>query len=944
MARTINNLIGRQGEQLYNSEQYKLYQVLKHVVDTPVDIGAGPEAEIEGSLWLEQLNGDMKYYSEGIWKLLFNDRFRMTSEILSPVEPNAPVPGQIWLNDGVLMCWNGVSWTHVKASAVDSDYSMSAFEQFLMLNPLAPSGSKVIDGIPADFDFSTVQNWVANTPYVASTMVIYAGDVYRCTTNHTSGLNFSAINWTKVTVKSQFLLPDTAKDKFFINGAYVDDHDIINKVTIQYPASELLGKTASAVHVNPSKLIEIKKTLVKINKTLPIIAIPEANTEFYAFDGTAGRLLLKTSDLTTEYTSLATGIQLRADVAQAYNYVLAVTYKFEPVKSQGGMFRDKVDLSANNSIFIGSIADPFNVFVQGMYLDENAANYTYDFNSGYLHIALETKLSVSVIAFSKKEKGEILEYNVNGKGVITLAGTFNHPLVFVCGENMNESLVDYTQVGNKLYVNNAVIGMKYSVVEILPDLITPETDMFIGAGIVPTPALNGEVVIPYDPAKFGGDIVPILFIDGFLLAQEDLEIDTSTNTITAFGLTAGQEYVMLKDTGSRIIFDDTASFTTIPTSHMDSAMVYVGSHLICDALAVTTSKLPTTGIAGEIKLLADNGTSQWYEYVKDLGWNLIDETLNPAYVAELNSTAISYVANTKSISILQNFENQSCSYIGYTYANTIEQPLLRDYILTNGVNKTFEVNFKHPHPMNTNSLSVWYGGIRQYHVQQIDPTTFGLCYEYPDPNYPALTIQEALEANQRLFYVVEKPESKETKACERKVLTYLDKIDGTINVYDTGNFDLFPGNIRVFIGGYRQPNTFYRVLDANTIMVKDIIMGSADNFPEEVIDNGTITHKVADEILIEIRQDYNLREVTIQSRYPGQKEFFIGKNTLGTEEDKDGLDLSLIQSKDFVMIYINGACYGKEYSIDKDRGCIRLLNDEVTSKITINDKITLEWR
>lgn len=876
MARSFNT--GRQGEQLYNDELYKLFEAIKHIVDVPIDPSKGPEASLEGSLWLDRQNGgDLKYYEEGIWKLIFNNRFRMTSEILNPAQPEQPITGQLWLQDGILMYYNGVEWLPIKAVNVETSFDLSAFEQFLIINPLTISGDQIID-------------------YGTGTPVM----------------------------KSQFLLPSVDLDKFFINGAYTDDYERITNVAIQYPTEALQGKVASAIHVNPSKLIGITKRLVYIDKNNPVIPIPEMNTEYYAFKDGAGHLLLKSNEANSEYFSVSTGIKLKPDVANLYDFVLAMTYKFGNVKQQGHLEKKKIKLSGTNSIFIGDVSDPMCVFVQGFYLEEDSANYTYDSSTGYLNLTLPTKMDVSVISFPKKESGTISVIE-NGDGKITLTKTYNRPLVFVAGENVDLSLADFTydSITNTMLIKNAISGMSYSIVEVDGD--TPDSKMFSKAGTVPIPPANGQVSIPCTIDELPEDTLPILFVDGIMVAQRDI-VRNSDNSISTYGLSAGQTYVLLKDPSNRLIFDDMVSFTTIPTSLMDTALVYIENQLICDSSSVYVSRLPKTAVNGEVKLLFEGGLEKWHKYDgATSSWKPIESNTQTDidFLTALNQTAMGYSTSRKSISILQNFGTKDCSYYAYTFANSVEQPLLRDNILTNDTDTIYKVGFKHLYPIGSNALSIWLNGIRQYpsiapgdgYVNEISTSQFEL--------------PEAIEGN--LFYVIEKPERDEQKSCQRQVLTINDRVNGMANTYTT-TVPLYPGNLRVFISGYRQPSTAYRIIDPYTIMFKDELIGGLDNYPTETTENASgqlvdVTHTVADKILIEVRQDYNLREVTLPIRYPNQREWNIYD---------DNLPRQILDTKDFIMIYINGSAYGKEYVLDKDKEAIILTNDDVTKTLGID--------
>ena len=102
-------------------------------------------------------------------------------------------------------------------------------------------------------------------------------------------------------------------------------------------------------------------------------------------------------------------------------------------------------------------------------------------------------------------------------------------------------------------------------------------------------------------------------------------------------------------------------------------------------------------------------------------------------------------------------------------------------------------------------------------------------------------------------------------------------------------------------------------------------------------------------ILIEVRKDYKLKEKTVQITEDNienilrdgiaifDSETVFAKNQLLPE------DLFLSQISE-INIFINGACYGKDFSKAKDQDAIILTNLNLIKVIKVNDKITFEWR
>lgn len=253
-----------------------------------------------------------------------------------------------------------------------------------------------------------------------------------------------------------------------------------------------------------------------------------------------------------------------------------------------------------------------------------------------------------------------------------------------------------------------------------------------------------------------------------------------------------------------------------------------------------------------------------------------------------------------------------------------------------------------------------YEGYYTYKVIENNSTSF--IYSHEKLTDEELNKHESIELvstpnKNVIFYVVEPTESNETGACTKYVLTYKNSLSSkggfADNTYQCENLNLSNGNIRVFINGLRQPyGTFkdlennaycsYKIINSNTIQIQDPLIGGSggnqgdiDNpkFPINISNPTSGYYELIDEILIEKRRDYSLREMTIPLK-PGKTEFTI----------EDQLPSDLFKTKDTIMIYINGFAYGNEYT--NKYGTISLDNVEIQKYIN-NDNfnvITFEWR
>ena len=1064
---------GRSSEELYNEKLYGLFEALQHVIDKPEDNDLGPITGKDGALWLDRDNGELKFKNHGVWETVFKDKLKMISEILEDDEPQGPVNGQLWIEDGVLNYYSGTEWLPVKSVNVDTEFNLSAFEQFLIINPITSAGKLVINEvnenakkikmlyleevfsvtsvnreyileegrytpdtnsvmvyvngrkIPRECIMEVNENTVRivnyqdvdgieEVGYTLQVMIEYINkdsiileqrveygtsysqkiegkkgqkdftleksfipgqeqlniyiygrkitrDGYSEVGNKafslTSALEEDSIIEAQLVYYSirdsagaqqnlgeylepsethaQFLLPSVALDKFFINGLFTHTYKEISDVAIEYPVSELQGKKASAVHVNPKKLTGIVKKLFLVDKVNPNIMMSETNTEFYGIKDGIGKLLLK-SDIGGDYTTVSTGIRLSENAQSLYDFVQSVTYEFKNYKGKGSLIKKKIILSDSTSIYIGQVSDPFCVFIQGLYLDDNPENYIYE--DGYVKLKMETKMDVGIISFPEKETGTIMELK-EGAGIVTVSKTYLEKMVFVYGEGMNFSIGDYTVDpinSNVLKVKDAKIGMKYAIVE--TRMADGSEDMMLKSGIVEKDEFSGEYYIDIKDEitnlKIKEDEDVMLFVNGLLVSKKDTLLEMENNRIVvsggfASGLRDGLDYIILKSPNGRFLFSDKISFNTIPLGHKsDSSLVYISNQLATDAAAVQVSKLPLKGLEGEIRQLLTNTSADWYVR-SESQWKIITDS---ATIRTLDTTAASYISDGYSLGILQNFGPKECVYYSYKYDSVIEQPLLRGDINTYKEKSDYKTAFNHYVPSGRNALSIWQNGLRQNHDTTGHPENFNGYFELGNSSFkmPVNDIGEYVDGG--MFYVVEPLENSEIKSCERQILRRSDIIEGSRNIFKT-EIPMWPGNVRVFVSGVRQPKTAYTIVDNYSIMINEEILAYDYNFPIEEIESGeidtSIIRKREDSILVEVRQDPLLKELEIPVRYTGQNEFTtLPFSKTDITAGGDGLPESLVSSKDFIMIYINGLAYGKNYKIaDKT---LYLLNEDIT--------------
>lgn len=229
--------------------------------------------------------------------------------------------------------------------------------------------------------------------------------------------------------------------------------------------------------------------------------------------------------------------------------------------------------------------------------------------------------------------------------------------------------------------------------------------------------------------------------------------------------------------------------------------------------------------------------------------------------------------------------------------------------------------------------------------------------ELTDINDSGTTISLISSPNPNtIFYVVEPCETNESLACSRKVLTYKDALSSkgafANDTYSATDLNLNKGHMKVFINGLRQPyGAFkniagdileaYKVIDSHTIQVQNPLIGGHGGnlgdmttplFPIDV-DHVQDYFKIVDEIVIETRTDFTIRELTLPLAY-GKNSFTIA----------DGLPEDLFKTKDIIMIYINGYAYGNTYK--NEFKTIILQDTKIENLIdhSGNNFITFEWR
>lgn len=698
--------------------------------------GSGVDSIKDGALWIDRgldpTNSDLRYFSNGQWNLFFKDRFKITGDIISADEPGDPIEGQLWIDgEGVLNYYHKGVFKPIKA-VPDNQYenvNLQGFEDFIIVSTLTATEKTIIDNF-SNWLLSEVplRNWEINHAYSNNDAVVHELNIYICKEEHTSsesntpGMNNldATRKWMKVEKLFQYLVPNSYEDKFYLNGRFIHErckkesfipiptaitgnfkagektaqhlkfkesnhvHDascegyIANSnVSIAFPVETVEGKVANAVHVNPKRLTNVTKKFIMIDKNNPVIEVPEENTEFYAFSGGTGKLLIKTDNLdTTEYISVVSNnvdcIKLSKKIADNYDFIYTIHYEFldTKIKQLGKVTKKRQKLNEDNYIWIGPCnPNKIVVFAQGLYYAQDPGEeptWTYNPETEYLFLSekLQNNKNIvktfdfSVVQFPEKFEGKVTDSFeiVDGQEMFRIILPEGYPKSksFTCfASGLNLDIVGGEVVRHEtnpriLYVPSITKQMyKDSLNENVPDdeptpifycvvgtegtFDSEKVDMNRGTTLAKYNRNYGVHIPIYTDPRYpieGGlllkdDEAPILFVDGVLVFQR--EIERGNDYISIYGLKEGQRVFMLADKkeislgedvlSENLIFEDTVSYATIPTPLADSTIVYVANSILCDASSVYTSRKPTDkGYHGEIRYHINYDADTWYKY------------------------------------------------------------------------------------------------------------------------------------------------------------------------------------------------------------------------------------------------------------------------------------------------------------------------------------------
>lgn len=921
--------IGRQGEQIFNEELHKMYESIKHLTDHPENEGLiQPQAVLDGSLWHDRPNNALKYYDKPNDRFvnIFQSKFQITDEITNIYPSSSPVEGQLWIYNDVMMYYSNGQWKPIKALTQDgSQFNISVFENFLFLTPLWKIGNSVIEG-----DFETYkEEYQKYLQGVLDTVTNsqYTGDGSKWTPDHTCILNDPSIPKFPDDAKAQMLVPNIDIDRMFINESLDRNYEEISKVCISYPKNYLADKTPSLIHVNPGKLTSITKRLFKVDKTTPAIHASIEQTEFYGFRANeyTGDLLLPFTAENQEnydYEIQENGIYLSYNAAQTYDYILAVAYEFNWFKPYGKMKVVNSD-DTNNSYYVSGYVGPINVFVQGFNL-EDVSFKTDDFGATLTTYDDTSDMEVSALHTIDREYGFVRIVDLKNRGVIKPIKRFKNPFLFVAGEAMLMSDIEYDEKENTYYVANAKKDMMWSVIELYDSV--HDFDMYLQHGYVTQTNDSGAAVISYDPKKLLETDTPVLFVNGLLLSESDVIRDLENHTLTAYGLDEGQDYTLLNDRYG-YLYTDKELIPAIALSHFSESLVYLNGHLLCNPTATHTllDEDEVTATHNEIKMFINDSNVYKIFNEQTNTWNILSEE----EIEKIKPFVYGYNNALRCVEILVPYEKDKdlIQIYAFNYANAIENPLMiRNVEITEPTTEIETISYL----PQTGSLAVWLNGVRQYPEIVKDTETIpgikeditGTKFYFPEPITGHVT------------YTVQAPEKGSSITTTREILTHENVSPGMINLYKTKN-SLYPGRITVYVNGVRQPQEAYTILDNYTIYFNDketMLVGNESNYPTEKILVGNelkeFVHNESDKILIEVSM-IEKEEKTIHV----DDSFAYDINV-----NKYDIDMNILEPSDEIVIFTNGMFFGASalhgYQTNKNKGVITLTDPSTIHAIT----------
>lgn len=575
-----NRRFGRSSEVLFNE---KLFKIVKQLETLSLERTGNlpPKAEEEKALWIDpDESNDLKYYFNGQWYPFYKEKFQMITEILEEYTPVDPVPGQLWIKDGVLMYFDGMEWLVIKAGDIDNEnFSSASYHNFLIIDPLKHRGDIVTD---------------------------------------TSS--------KKPIKKTQFLVPDVKNDKVFIDGYNNEDFEQLTNVAIQYETDRLRNRHVSAVHVNPSNLLNIKKSLILIDKDENfdgIIRVNKTNKEFYGFTHGGGRLLLRNIDYTHARGNF---IKLTKKARRKFDFIMVVEYIFGKSKHKGELVKSKIDFSKNSS---ASINKDIRYTDKQVFIFEDGYIKTidrdnYDIKDGEIifkgNIKGKKIQAIDVSLDNLLFKGKVNDGYVTVSENPLFDDMVENPFVFIeSGKKFDFLELDKSEMIDgriKLPEEYQIDGNKYMVLSFSSkddkQNLQYNTSTIIEESKESLSSKRG--MIKLSDKQINPRSKVLLFINGKVVSSKEYNYNPIKKEIDGIDTNyIGSKAIVFIDNNNNVLIDDKIEEIIIAKNETDKTLVYIEERLICDPETVLSLNLPKEGYEGEIKFLIDSqGRKRWY--------------------------------------------------------------------------------------------------------------------------------------------------------------------------------------------------------------------------------------------------------------------------------------------------------------------------------------------
>lgn len=958
---------GRQSELLMDEDLHRTFESVRHVTDTPKN-GTKPEAKINGALWLDQGKNELNSYHKPTktWKPVFKEKFQIVDEILNKTPSANPVNGQLWIYNDVFCYWNGTEWRPAKTVVQnDSNFDLSLFKNHLLISPLEPSGGTVVNEEELTKYKEAVKSYrQGKQDFINDSKV--TGDGTKWHFDKDPDLAYG-IDYPTIEGNMQFLVPNTENMRIFLNGTLDNTYEKKSTVCIEYPKSTVVNTKSALAHINPGRLKQITKKLIEVDKLTGHIYFEDGDFELYGFQKETpfGDLLIPEREQDDGgYIITNDGVILSYDQTQNYDYVLVVGFDFGYLKTTGTMKAKWNQEDESNTFAIKNFASPHNIFVDGFNLEETS--FSEDNLSSTITINEPLKDSaLSGFHTPFREMGFIREVNLQGKGIIKTFHKYKNPLIFVNGIAMNGTEgIEIEE--NLIKIPDVSTNMVWAIAE----MTNGNENMFVASGTVPE-----DGIIKYASGSFENEDTLILFVDGLLVSPNEIEWDNRHSMLTAKGITAGQEYMILKDKNNWFYKEENI-IPAVNVGKVSESLVYLNGHLVLNNAALYTFKNfedAAPGDHNQIKFFVENeesgGVNGFYAQYKieydeqgnDISaWRKLTEekvdgidNISNSYENAAKSVNIN-VAGLKRTNTFYNPETDDLRIYAFKYASYDGKPVAIDSFVVMDENdshtndlQTFTIkDYYEPYG---NRLSVFINGIMQYDVEELVEENMEKSnkFSFPDKITTPCVIS----------YIISSPDYVGEDQIKRIRLNHENLVPGTTNIYKTYKVNipddtresLYPGRVIAYVNGIRQPSESFTILDNNTIMFNDeetALIGTASNYPDEVLldknkvplktitgEIATVHHSHSDEILLEIRQETNRKE----------EHFKIDTNNqaFSMSLEKNDIPLELLETGDEILIFIDGLFSGLKnndgskftYTRDTSKGCITINAPDIIESI-----------